>query len=150
VLVDGNRHQIEQVQAEAARRQVEITTVVDFIHVIEYVWKAAWSFFTPGDPDAQAWVAGKAALILKGKARQVAAGIRRRATTYGYTGGERAGADACADYLTTKAPHLDYVGTLDRRIRPADEPRPARPRPMPFRPELPARSWSTLPCVNNV
>jgi hypothetical protein len=112
VLVDGNRHQIEQAQAEAARRQVEITIVVDFIHVIEYVWKAAWSFFTPGDPDAQAWVADKAALILKGKARQVATGIRRRATTYGYTGGERAGADACADYLTTKAPHLDYASAL--------------------------------------
>ena len=26
-------------------------------HVLEYVWKAAWSFFEPGDPDAETWVA---------------------------------------------------------------------------------------------
>jgi hypothetical protein len=72
VLVDGIRHQIQTIKAEADRRQVNIAIVVDFIHVLEYVWKAAWSSFTPGD---------------------AAAGIRRRATTYGYTGHERHGAD---------------------------------------------------------
>lgn len=112
VLVDGNRHQIEQIQAEAGRRGVGITIVVDFIHVLEYVWKAAWSFFEPGDDDAEAWVAAQATKILHGKARQVAAGIRRRATTYGYTGPERKGADTCADYLTAKATYLDYATAL--------------------------------------
>lgn len=112
VLVDGNRHQIEQVQAEAARRQVNITIVVDFIHVLEYVWKAAWSFFEPGDPAAEDWVAAQATKILQGKARQVAAGIRRRATTYGYTDRERSGADTCAGYLTAKTPYLDYDRAL--------------------------------------
>ena len=49
--------------------------------------------------------------ILDGKAR-VAAGIRRRATTYGYTGKEREGADACAGYLTAKRPYLGYATAL--------------------------------------
>ena len=50
-------------------------------------WKAAWSFFDKGEPAAEEWVADQARKILHGKARQVAAGIRRRATAYGYSGG---------------------------------------------------------------
>ena len=53
--------------------------------MLEYLWKAAWSFFDKGEPAAEEWVAGQARKILHGKARQVAAGIRRRATTYGYS-----------------------------------------------------------------
>ena len=111
-LVDGNRTQIEAIQAEAAARGVTVHIVVDFVHVLEYVWKAAWSFFDTGDPDAEAWVASQATKILEGKAAQVAAGIRRRASTYGYSAAERAGADTCAGYLTAKKPWLDYATAL--------------------------------------
>jgi hypothetical protein len=111
-LADGNRQQIGAITAEAARRGVTVTVICDFVHVLEYTWKAAWSFFEKGDPDAEEWAAAQAARILDGKAAQVAAGIRRRATTYGYTGSEREGADACADYLTAKKPHLDYATAL--------------------------------------
>ncbi len=38
----------------------------------------------------------------RGKAAAAAAGIRRRATTFGYSPAEREGTDACADYLTAK------------------------------------------------
>jgi hypothetical protein len=41
-LVDGNAHQIDRIRAEADARDVPVTIVVDFVHVIEYVWKAAW------------------------------------------------------------------------------------------------------------
>ena len=47
-----------------------------------------------------------------GTAAQVAAGIRRRATTYGYSPAERAGADECARYLGNKKDHLDYATAL--------------------------------------
>ena len=57
-------------------------------------------------------VAGQARKILHGRARQVAAGIRRRATTYGYSGPERAGADECARYLQNKQDYLDYATAL--------------------------------------
>jgi hypothetical protein len=111
-LVDGNRTQIEAITAEAARRGVTMPVICDFVHVLEYTWKAAWSFFDKGDPDAEAWVAAQAARILQGKAAAVAAGIRRRATTFGYSAAERSGADACADYLTAKKSYLDYATAL--------------------------------------
>ena len=111
-LVDGNRQQIDAITAEAARRGVTVTILIDFIHVAEYIWKAAWSFFEPGDPDAEEWTARKLTAILEGNASQVAAGIRRRATTYGYSPAERAGADTCAAYLTAKQPYLGYHDAL--------------------------------------
>jgi hypothetical protein len=113
-LVDGNRTQLEAIIAEARRRDVTVTIVVDFIHVLEYLWKAAWSFFHHGDGDAETWVADQATKVLEGKAGQVAAGIRRRATRFGYTAGEREGADACASYLTAKKPYLNYAHALER------------------------------------
>lgn len=112
VLLDGNRTQINAVTAQAARRGVTVHILLDFIHVLEYLWKAAWSFFYQGDPAAETWVAQQATKILEGKATQVAAGIRRRATRFGYKPAERAGADACATYLTNKAPYLGYDTAL--------------------------------------
>ena len=114
VLVDGNSTQIEAVTAEAAARGVTVTIVIDFIHVLEYLWKAAWSFFDKGEPASEEWVADQARKILHGKAHQVAAGIRRRATVYGYSPAERAGADESARYLENKQDHLDYATALAR------------------------------------
>ena len=116
VLVDGNRTQIEAIRAEADRRGVTVHIVLDFIHVLEYLWKAAWSLFYTGDPAAEAWVAEQATKILYGKAGQVAAGIRRRATRYGYSPAERTGADARAGYLTAKKPYLAYHTALARGL----------------------------------
>jgi hypothetical protein len=114
VLIDGNNTQIEAVTAEAERRGVTVTIVVDFIHVLEYLWKAAWSFFDKGEPAAEEWVADQARKILHGKASQVAAGIRRRATTYGYSPAERAGADEAARYLDNKNAYLGYDTALSK------------------------------------
>ena len=114
VLIDGNNAQIEAVTAEAASRGITITIVIDFIHVLEYLWKAAWSFFDKGERAAEEWVAAQARKILHGKARQVAAGIRRRATTYGYSPAERAGADEAARYLENKNGYLDYATALQK------------------------------------
>jgi hypothetical protein len=112
VLIDGNNTQIDAVTAEAASRGVTVTIVIDFIHVLEYLWKSAWSFFDKGEPAAEEWVADQARKILHGNASQVAAGIRRRATTYGYSPAERAGADECARYLENKKDYLDYPAAL--------------------------------------
>jgi hypothetical protein len=111
-LVDGNNHQIDRIQTEATRRGIDMTILCDFIHVLEYLWKAAWSFHNEGDPAAEEWVRDKATAVLQGKATHVAAGIRRAATRRGLAPPRRAGADTCATYLTNKASHLDYPTAL--------------------------------------
>lgn len=111
-LVDGNNHQIDRIQAEAKTREVSVTIVVDLIHVLEYLWGAVWCFFAEGDTAAEAWVRDRALAVLEGHARQVATGIRRRATTEGLAKQKRIKADACATYLTNKADYLDYPTAL--------------------------------------
>ncbi len=112
VLVDGNNTQLDAITAEAARCGVTVRILVDFIHVLEYLWKAGWSFFATGDPDAEVWVTDKARKVLAGKTSDVATGIRRRATYNHYDTTERKGADTAADYLDAKAPFLDYATAL--------------------------------------
>jgi hypothetical protein len=111
-LVDGNNHQIERIHAEARRRGVQVAVVVDFVHVLEYLWRAAWSFFDEADPDAETWVHDKATAVLAGQATRVAAAIRRKATYHHLDPSRRANADLCAKYLTNKAPYLDYTHAL--------------------------------------
>jgi len=111
-LVDGNNHQIDRINAEAENRNLKVTIVVDLIHVMEYIWSAAWCFFVEGDQVAQDWVRDKTLAVLKGNGGDVAAGIRRRATTAGLNKAKRKNADACATYLTNKAPYLDYPTAL--------------------------------------
>jgi len=111
-LVDGNRDQLSAIQAEAAAREVTVKIIVDFIHVIEYVWKAAWTFFDPGDPDAETWVGDQARTILTGRAVDAAAAITHRADTGAFTGRQRKGADEAVGYLTSKRPYLDYATAL--------------------------------------
>ena len=107
-LVDGNNHQIDRIEQEAQTRGVDVAIVVDLIHVLEYLWGAAWCFFAEGDPAAQAWVHDRALAVLGGNAHGVAIGIRRRATTARLNKQKRKKADACAKYLTNKAKYLDY------------------------------------------
>ena len=111
-LVDGNNQQIDTIRAEAAARGVTVTIVIDFVHVLEYLWKAAWTFFYPGDPDAETWVAGHARTILNGRAVDAAATIGHQADTAGFRGSERTGADQAVAYLTRKAAYLDYATAL--------------------------------------
>jgi hypothetical protein len=111
-LVDGNRHQIDRIEAEAKTRGVDVTVVVDWVHVLEYLWSAAWSFHAEGDPAAEDWVDDKALGVLAGRASIVAAAIRRKATMLGLDDSARKNADVCADYLLAKAPYLDYPKAL--------------------------------------
>ncbi|MHB1919962.1 MAG: ISKra4 family transposase [Acidimicrobiales bacterium] len=111
-LVDGNNHQIDRINAEAENRELKVTVLVDLIHVMEYIWSAAWCFFAQGDQAAEEWVRAKTLAVLEGNARDVAAGIRRRASTAHLAKAKRKNADACATYLTNKAPYLDYPTAL--------------------------------------
>jgi hypothetical protein len=111
-LVDGNNHQIDRIHTEAADRGIEVTIIVDLVHVLEYLWGAAWCFFEEADPSAETWVHDRALAILHGNAREVAAGIRRRATTIGLSRSKRIKADTCAAYLVNKADYLDYPTAL--------------------------------------
>jgi hypothetical protein len=112
VLVDGNRHQIELIQAEAARRKAEVHLVLDLVHVLEYLWAAAWCFHARDDPAAEDWVAVQAPAVLAGRARQVTASITAQASRHGLAESQRAGAETCMRYLAGNEEYLRYDQAL--------------------------------------
>jgi len=112
VLADGAEHQLDLIRTEAARRGVTIHLVIDLIHVLEYIWKAAWSLHCPGDPAAEDWVAAKALMVLAGDSARAAAEITAEADTAGLTAAQRTGASACVRYLTSNNDRLRYDQAL--------------------------------------
>jgi hypothetical protein len=111
-LVDGNNHQIQRIKAGAKARKVKVTIILDFVHVLEYLWNAAWCFYPERDPAAEQWVHHHATQILEGHAKKVAGAIRRKATKARLDPAQRKNADDAANYLTSKARYLDYPTAL--------------------------------------
>ena len=69
VLVDGAEMQLAHARAAAAARGVDVTVIVDIIHVVEYVWKAAHAFHRAASPELACWAWTRVQRILEGKAR---------------------------------------------------------------------------------
>ena len=111
VLVDGERNQLRYIDEQAKALGVTPTVIVDVVHVLEYLWKAAYVFNKEGTPQAEKWVFDRLLRLLQGKASTVAAGIRRSATLRRLSNDKRKNADACADYL------LNNKNRLKNRLR---------------------------------
>ena len=107
-LVDGNKTQLRLLKERAAQSGVVLTIVLDLIHVLGYLWKAAFVFHQEGSEQAQTWVTERLMRLLHGHSSQVAAGIRRSATLRKLSSEQRIPVDKCADYLLKYAEFLRY------------------------------------------
>lgn len=107
-LVDGNPTQIRLLRQMAKEKRVELTIIVDWIHVTGYIWGAGRTFHGEGTPELESWVQQRLLELLRGRASLVAGGMRRSATLRGLTATERKPVDLCANYLLTYAPYLKY------------------------------------------
>ena len=112
VLVDGQEAQQREVEAAIARHRTDVVVIQDFVHVLEYLWKAAYCFHADGTQDAETWVLERAYALLQGKVSDVAAGMRRSATRKGISQEARAPVDKCADYLLKNKERFDYATAL--------------------------------------
>ena len=112
VLIDGHPHQLKLIEKVIKSLKVQATIIMDFIHVLEYLWKAAWCFFKKGDPKVEEWVAANALKILNGKCNQVAKGIRIKATKNEIE--KREPVDTCAKYLLKNKSRFRYKDALDK------------------------------------
>ena len=106
-LVDGNKPQIRILARMAKKKGIDLTVIVDVIHVIEYLWDAGRVFY-PSGWELEDWVRLRLVEILRGNAGYVAGGMRRSATLRSLASAERKPVDACANYLLTYRPYLKY------------------------------------------
>jgi hypothetical protein len=113
-LVDGDVCQLDWIQAQAAARGITVTILIDFIHVLEYLWKAAWCFHAPRDPAMEDWVTAQGLDILHGRVGDVIERIRRLAAQHPpRPGSEHAKIiRKTLSYLENKRPWMDYPRAL--------------------------------------
>jgi hypothetical protein len=107
-LVDGNKTQLEILDDLAGLHGVDLTIIVDIIHVAEYVWDASLAFHAEASRKREEWVSEHLLAVLRGRASLVAGGIRRSATRQRIRGKKRKLVDKCADYLIDYKRYLRY------------------------------------------
>ena len=112
--MDGDIYQLGLFQAAAAARGITLAIVIDFIHVLEYLWKVAWCFHPPRDPAMEDWVTAQALDILHGRTGDVIARIAGLAAEHPP---EPAREHAkiirkTLSYLQNKQPFMDYPRAL--------------------------------------
>jgi len=110
VLVDGDLHQIQRVQACAQLFEVPLTIVCDIVHVLGYLWKAG--AVLQRQELVVPWVRDALLRVLLGHSTVVASTMRAAATRRKLSATARKPLDICARYLQNHAPYLAYYRYL--------------------------------------
>jgi hypothetical protein len=113
VLVDGQRDQMERVKRAAKKVGVEITIVLDIVHVLEYLWRAAYAFCAEGTSEAETWVENRLLALLSGRpAGEIARSLRTMIVRHGLDARAAKPVVKCASYLVKNARWLHYDRAL--------------------------------------
>ncbi len=112
VLVDGDPTQIASIEQAVHASGVTVVMMVDLIHALEYLWKAAKALFDPDDPKEAQWVGEKIEQLLQGQAKSIVRNLRHSAISKGMSSKQREPIDQCATYLANHVPYLNYPAYL--------------------------------------
>jgi hypothetical protein len=109
-VVDGNEEQLRHIEYRASAYGVEVTVVIDFIHVLGKLWEAGKAILGSKAPiaDVEKWVDQRAERVLRGQSSLVAAAIRRSGTRRRLRRKKREAVDKCCDYLLKHRDRLRY------------------------------------------
>jgi hypothetical protein len=113
VLVDGNKDQLRLVKKAAKKAGVEVTIILDLIHVIEYFWKAAHCFHEAGTSAVEQWVNQRLLVLLEGReAGAFAKDLRRWAARRELDEDQQKVVTDCIRYLLNNRKLLHYDRAL--------------------------------------
>lgn len=113
VLVDGHADQIKRVQRGARTAGVEIRIVLDIVHVLEYLWRAAYAFHPEGSAEAEKWVEDRLLALLNGRtAGEIGRSLRGMIESHGLDAKTAKPVMKCINYLKRNARWLHYDRAL--------------------------------------
>jgi len=101
--------------ASSARPRVgaTITIVLDIIHVLEYLWRAAYAFHADGTTAAERWVEDQLLKLLTGgSGGAIAKSLRAMVTSHNLDDAEAAPVEAAATSLVNHTRELHYGRAL--------------------------------------
>ena len=104
LLTDGER----RLRRMAEKFLPGFVLVLDLLHVLEYLWKAAHAFHAENSPEATAWVRSHALMILRGQVSQVIKGMRQSATKRGLRGSRLKAVETAAAYFHANRDRMHY------------------------------------------
>src|SRR5579863_2469876 len=102
-LTDGER--ALQIRVDG---KLKVTLILDLMHALEKLWKAAYVFHAEGSLEADLWVLDRTLRILSGDVSQVVKGLRQSITKRGLSGAKRKTLEAVADYLYRNRTRMRY------------------------------------------
>ncbi|MGH3447426.1 MAG: ISKra4 family transposase, partial [Nocardioidaceae bacterium] len=86
----------------------DVPLVLDLLHVLEKLWKAAYVFHSETSPEAAAFVRDRARRILTGNSPQVVKGLRQMATKHHLTGARAKTLHSVANYYHANRNRMHY------------------------------------------
>lgn len=104
ILTDGER----ALQRRVISTFTDVTLVLDLLHVLEKLWKAAHALHPEGSPEAAAFVRKRTARILCGMTGQVVKGLRQTVTKRQLTGAKAKTIHGVCDYLYANRQRMRY------------------------------------------
>jgi len=102
-LTDGER--ALQIRVD---RKLNVTLILDLMHALEKLWKAAYVFHAEASLEADLWVMDRTLRILEGDVGQVVKGLRQSITKRSLSGAKRKTLEAVADYLYRNRTRMRY------------------------------------------
>jgi hypothetical protein len=113
VLVDGNKDQLARIKRAARTLGVEITIVLDIVHVLEYLWSAAYAFHRDGTDEAEQWVKCRLLALLNGRSGgEIAKSLRAMIKTHDLDAKAAEPVEDAAEYLVNNTRLLHYDRAL--------------------------------------
>jgi len=88
--------------------RLKVTLILDLLHVLEKVWKAAHVFHPEGSPEAELWARLMCLRILEGNVCQVVKGLRQTVTKRKLFGAKRKTLLSVADYFQNNRNRMRY------------------------------------------
>jgi len=85
-----------------------LVLVLDLLHVLEKLWKAAYVFHPEGSQEAEDWVRERSLRILRGEVSQVVKGLRQSVTKRGMRGERRKTLLGVAGYFYRNRKRMRY------------------------------------------
>ncbi len=113
VLIDGQLDQRRRIERAAAKRGVLLTIVLDIVHVLEYLWRAAHAFHPGAHAAAEQWVDGRLLALLNGRSGgEVAKSLRLMLTRHDLEAAAAKAVEKTANYLVKNTRLLHYDRAL--------------------------------------
>lgn len=98
----------ERALQDLVSERLPVTLILDLLHVLEKLWKAAYVFHPEGSPEAEHWVRLRAEKVLQGSVSQVVKGLRQSVTKLGLGGSKGTTLSNVAGYLYRNRTRMRY------------------------------------------